>query len=131
MVKFEEMPKLEELEADLKAVTCHIDKIDKKCQITGKVPLSDQLHIIAEAIETEWKHQNIWILISSKIGSSFNQWTDKFVHLGIITKEDVKNSKDVYELAEIMGKKWVESGMVLQCKKQKIGRSTKPSWFPI
>jgi len=130
-MKFEDMPNLDELECDMKAVSWHLDKVSENCPLTEKPPKSDQLHFVCEPVDLDWKRQNIWILISKKKDSSFYLWTEKFVELNIIPKEDVRKAKDSYELAKFLGDSWVKSKKILHCKKMKIGRSSKPNWFPV
>lgn len=129
-MKFEPMPNLGELEVDIKAISWHIDRKDKICPTTGKKPLSDQLHVVVEAVDTDWKNLHLWFLLTNKQDATFHKLTEKLVEIGILNNKDIQSAKDVYELASTIGEKWVKSGKVLHCKKQMIGRSTKPVLFP-
>jgi hypothetical protein len=139
MTDWKEMPDLSKLEANMKCVSYHLDRPEKKCSVTGKVPLSRQLHLIMESDNAEWKNQNIWIGLSITKGSSMEQFTTKLVSLGILSQDtiddmlavDKTDDEKTEALAEYMGETLQSSGKQIAYKKQTVGKKQKANWFPI
>jgi hypothetical protein len=131
---WKDMPDLSRLEANMKCVSYHLDRPEKKCTVTGKVPLSRQLHLIMESDNAEWKNQNIWIGLSVTKGSSMEQFTTKLVSLDIISQSEVDSILEGSEsddekteaLANYVGKSLQESNKPLAYKKQTVGKKQKP-----
>jgi hypothetical protein len=139
MSDWKEMPDLSKLEANMKAVSFHLDRPDKKCSVTGKVPLSKQLHLIMESDNAEWKNQNIWIGLSITKGSSMEQFATKLVGLEILQQDNIDDilatektdDEKAEQLANYMGSELVEAERMLAYKKQAVGKKQKPNWFPL
>jgi hypothetical protein len=136
---WKDMPDLSKLEANMKCVSYHLDRPERKCSVTGKTPLSKQLHLIMESDNVEWKNQNIWIGLSVTKGSSMEQVATKLVSLGILEQErvddilalDRTDDEKCEALAEYMGEAVKESGKMIVYKKQTVGKKQKPNWFPL
>jgi hypothetical protein len=139
MGDWKEMPDLSKLEANMKCVSFHLDRPEKKCSVTGKVPLSKQLHLIMESDNADWKNQNIWIGLSVTKGSSMEQFATKLVSLGVLEQDGIdsilaragSDDEKAEDLAEYMGRQLQYSEKQLAYKKQAVGKKLKPNWFPL
>ena len=101
-MKFNPSKSLDELEGEFRIAAFHVDEKGKTCPATGKSPLSNQLHLIAEPVNVKWKTQNVWIGISETEGSAFHQWVTALLEKKIIAEKDVEKARDATELARIM-----------------------------
>jgi hypothetical protein len=134
MGDWKEMPDLSKLEANMKCVSFHLDRPEKKCSVTGKVPLSRQLHLIMESDNPDWKNQNIWIGLSVTKGSSMEQFATKLVSLGVLEQDGIdgilartgSDDEKAEALAEYMGRQLQDSEKQLAYKKQTVGKKQKP-----
>jgi hypothetical protein len=139
MGDWKEMPDLSKLEANMKCVSYHLDRPEKKCTVTGKMPLSKQLHLIMESDNADWKNQNIWIGISVTKTSSMEQVVTKLVDLEILQQDNVddilssskSDDEKGEELAEYIGSALKSSDKSIAYKKQIVGKKQKPNWFPL
>ena len=105
----------------------HQDKKGKECPITGHKSMSDQIHVILQPLDRNWKKQHWFIYDSKFMKSTAFKIVEQFAELGVIDLDDLPdNNLKIYKKIKENSK---HDAFVFE--ERMIAKSKKPKWFPI